>query len=254
MLNIKMDKNVCNALSLIYYENGDVMKKTMIFLTILLLALSVRAMTLLTESDLSNVSNPLSLSINPDQIMKINNKTNAWDNSEGLNKSFPTSSGPMFHFDLNLFEDLDDTEESYASKQFSSFPWLGGNNDINNVQIFLIDPVTGKDWTTLFSYDAPFNNYQIFPLNVIIWKDYNIIINDETINAGGVNAEGVNETNSNGQASSSPSITHSNNDTQSSNNPYRYNIMAGNTDMRDTYIDNRSTTIQSGSWIDIKTH
>jgi hypothetical protein len=231
------------------------MNKFMIFLAILFISLSVRAMTPLTESDLSNVSNPLSLNINPDQIMKINNKTNVWDNSEGLNKSLPTSSGSMFHFDLNLFEDLDETEESYATnKQFSSFPWLGGNDDINNVQIFLINPVTGKDWTTLFSYDASFNNYQIFPLSLIIWKDYNIIINDETINAGGVNAEGVNQTNSNSQASGSPSITHPNNDTQSSNSPYRYNIMSGNIDMRDTYIDNRSTTIQSGSWVDIKTH
>ncbi len=219
-------------------------------MAVLMLPLLLCAMTPLTETDLSNVSNPLSLSILPDHIMEINNKTITRNDSEGLNKLLPTSSGLMLHFDMNLFEDLDVTAERYATnKPFFSFPWFGGNNDIlNNVQIFLIDPVTGKDWTTSSFEDAILNRYQIYPINSITCKDYTIIINAETLNA-----EDTNEPNSNTQATGTPSITHSNNDTRNSNSPYIYTITSGNTDMRDTFINKTNTTIQSGSWVDIKT-
>jgi hypothetical protein len=215
-----------------------------------MVSLFLCAMTPLKESDLSNISNPLSLSINPEQRIKINNKPNAWDDSDGLNQLLPTSSGLMLHFDINLFGDIDETAERYASnKPFSSFTLLWSNNDVfHKVQIFLIDPVTGKNYTTLFSDDDIFNKYQIFPINSITWKNYTTIINAET-----VNAEDTNEPNSNTQATGTPSITHSNIDTSSSNSPYRYNIMSGNADMRDTYINKTNTTIQSGSWVDIKT-
>jgi hypothetical protein len=150
---------------------------------------------------------------------------------------------------MNLFEDLDEAAERYTTdKPFSSFTWLWSKSDVfNTVQIFLIDPVTGKNYTALFSDDAFFNKYQIFPVDLITWKNYTTIIKAET-----VNAEDLNGNNSNTQATDTPSITHSNNDTSSSNSPYRYYIMSGNTDMRDTYINKTNATIQSGSWVDIK--
>ena len=228
----------------------NVMMRFTTFLAVLMSPLFLCAMTPLTETDLSNVSNPLSLSIHPDHIMEINNKTQTWDDSEGHNKLLSTLSGSMIHFDMNLFDDLDVTAERYATnKPFFSFPWFGGNNDIlNNVKIFLIDPVTGKNYTELFSEDAVFNKIQILSINSITWKNYSTIINDET-----VNAEDTNETYSNSQATVTPSIAHTNDDTRSSNSPYTYKIMSGNTDMRDTYINKTNTTIQSGSWVDIKT-
>jgi hypothetical protein len=226
------------------------MKKPIIFVAILLLALSANAMTPLTESDLSNVSNPLSLSINPEQRIKVNNQTNVWDNSDGLNQLLPTSSGLMIHFDMNLFEDLDTAVERYSpEKPFSSFTWLWDKKDaFNKVQIFLIDPVTGKNYTALFSDNVFTIKYLIVPADLITWKNYITITNAET-----VNAEETNGNNINTQATAAPSITYTNDDSRNSTSPYRYYIMSGNTDMRDTYINKTNATIQSGSWVDIKT-
>ncbi len=230
------------------------MGKFLTFLAVLILPFPLCAMTPLTESDLSNVSNPLSLSINIEQIIKTTNKPNSSDSSESLSQLLPTSSGLMLHFDVNLFEDPDETAERYATnKQFSSFPWLGGNNNIlNNVQIFMIDPATGKDWTTLFYEDAIFNQYQIFSINPSFWKNYFTTINGKAVNAEDINNETYNYT----QTTDTPTIPYSypKDDTHSSNSPLSYPIMSGNTEMRDTYINNTSTTIQTGSWLNIRSH
>jgi hypothetical protein len=208
-------------------------------------------MSPLTETDLSNVSNPLSLSINPEQRIKINNIPNEWDDSDGFNQSSQTSSGLRLHFDITLFEDIDETPKRYATNNpFSSLTLLWSNNNVSNdIHIFLIDPITGKNYTALFSDDATFKTYQTFTINQIIWRNYITIMNAET-----VSAEDTNETNSNIKAIGTPSITHANNDIISSDSPYRYNIMSGDILMRDTYINNWNMTIQAGSWTDIKTH
>jgi hypothetical protein len=226
------------------------MKNFIIYVAILFLALSANAMTPLTESDLSNVSNPLSLSINPEQRINVNNQTNVWDTSDGFNQLLPIPSGLMIHFDLNLFEGPGAAEEKDTpDKLFSSFSWLWGKKDVlNKVHIFLIDPVTGKNITSSFSDNASITQYQILPSDLITWKNYAAIINAET-----VSAEDTNGNNINTQATATPSIAHTNDDTRSSNSPYRYYIMSGNTYMRDTYINKTNTTIQSGSWVDIKT-
>ena len=216
------------------------MNKKVVFLACLLLPLSVWSMSPLTETDLSNVSTPPSISINPDQRIKINNKPNAWDDSDGLNQLSPTSSGLRFQFDINLFEDPDETVERYAFNLFSSFSWLKGNNTFNDVQIVIIDPATGKSYTELLTEDSISEDIQTAS---IYWNFYTKIIN----------AEDANRYYSNPQVTGKPSMLYPIDHTQSSNDPYTYVIKAGTIDMRDTYIDNKSTTIQSGSWVNIKT-
>jgi hypothetical protein len=237
-----MDNNVILCI-VFHHGEGAVMNKKVAFLACLLLPLSVWSMSPLTETDLSNVSNPLSISINPDQRIKINNKPNEWDDSEGLNQLSLTSSGLRFHFDINLFEDPDETIEGYAYNLFSSFSWLRVNNTLNNVQIFIIDPVTGESYITSL-YEDPFpNNIRILSNVLNIWED----------KTTGINAEDANRYYSNSQATGKPSMLYPIDRTQSSNDPYSYVIKSGNIDMRDTYINSRSTTIQSGSWVNIKT-
>ena len=218
------------------------MNKIIIFLilSVLLLAISVKAMTPLTEDDLSVVSNPLSLTINLEQINMTSNKPYADDYFDGLNQLSPISSGLRFHFDINLFEDPDETVERYAFNLFSSFSWLKGNNTFNDVQIVIIDPATGKSYTELLTEDSISEDIQTAS---IYWNFYTKIIN----------AEDANRYYSNPQVTGKPSMLYPIDHTQSSNDPYTYVIKAGTIDMRDTYIDNKSTTIQSGSWVNIKT-
>ena len=222
------------------------MNKIIIFLilSVLLLAISVKAMTPLTEDDLSVVSNPLSLTINLEQINMTNNKPYADDYFDGLNQLLLISSGLRFHFDIDLFEDPDETVERDAFNLFSSFSWLRANNTLNNVQIFLINPVTGKSYTTSFSEDSVPDDIQTRWLNLITWKDYATIINAEDANGHYIDTK----------TTLTPSMVYPVDYKNTSNDPYRYDIKSGNTDMRDTYINNRNTNIQSGSWVNIKTH
>ncbi len=223
------------------------MKGLILVLPILLLPLSLCAMTPLTETDLSNVSNPLSLSINPDRIMEINNKTNLGDDSERFNKLLQTSLSSMIHFDMNLFEDLDETAERYATnKEFYSFPWLEGNNDIlYKIPVVLPDPVTWNVWTF---EDTILKDSQILS---ITWKSYIATINGQVGQAEDINNAAFSWT----QTTDTPTIpySHPKDDTRSSNTPLTYTIMSGNIEMRNTYINDSSSTIQSGSWLNIRT-
>jgi hypothetical protein len=65
-----------------YGEN--IMKKTLVFLIILLLPLSAWAMTPVTDSDLSDITGQAGVSINPDMTMDITINTMAWGDADGI--------------------------------------------------------------------------------------------------------------------------------------------------------------------------
>jgi hypothetical protein len=221
-------------------------------LAALISSLFLCAMTPLTESDLSNFSNPLSLSIHPERVLDINNNAMVWSDSENYSKLLSTLSGSLIHFDTNMSEGLDVTAEGQTknNKPFSSFPWLGVNNGFfNNVQLFLIDPVTGKRYYELSTNDSFLNRIQNFSVSSIKWKNYATVMNAETIIP-----EEFFVSHYNNQTADTPSIAYTDDDTRSSNSPYTYKITSGNIDMRDTFINKTNTTIQSGSWTNIRTH
>jgi hypothetical protein len=188
-------------------------------LVILTLPLSLCAMTPLTESDLSNVSNPLSLNTNSDYMMDINSDAKAWDDSDVISKfllNLNRKRNVGLYLDVNNGKTLELQETSKQFSFFSSLSW--SNNDIfNKVQLFLVDPITGKNYNTIASSEdthITYSNPQAENIHTITYPTY----------------------------------------TDSSNSPYRYMIKSGNIDMRDTYINQTRTNINSGSWLDIRTH
>jgi len=195
------------------------MKKIMTLLIILLSPLSLCAMRLLSESDLSNVNSPLSLKINSDNMMDINNGAKAWDDSGGISKFLLNSINLTWNVDLYLDKSNGETIETQETgKHFRSLSLFWGTGMFDNLQFFLIDPVTGKNYTTIVSGEDTQTIY------------------------------------SNPQAEYTHTIAYPNDYMISSKNPYRYIIMDGNIEMRDTYISPTKTIINSGSWLDIRTH
>ncbi|MGD0822377.1 MAG: hypothetical protein ABSA71_16715 [Desulfomonilia bacterium] len=195
------------------------MRRFLTFLAVLILPLFLCAMTPLTESDMSNVSNPLSLMINPDNIMDINNGAKAWDDSGVISKFLLNSINLTWNVDLYLDKSNGETIETQeTSKHFSSLSLLWGNGMFDNLQFFLIDPITGKSYTTI------------------------------------VSGEDTQTTYSNPQAEITHTMAYPIDYTTSLNNPYRYMIMDGNIEMRDTYRSPTTTIINAGSWVDIRTH
>ena len=67
------------------------MKRVMTILAILLLPLSVWAMTPVSDSDLSNVTGQSGVSINADLTMNIGIGTMAWGDADGVNAYWPTA-------------------------------------------------------------------------------------------------------------------------------------------------------------------
>ncbi len=67
------------------------MKRVVTILVILLLPLSVWAMTPVTDSDLSNVTGQSGVSINADLTMNIGIGTLAWGDADGVNAYWPTA-------------------------------------------------------------------------------------------------------------------------------------------------------------------
>ena len=63
------------------------MKRVLTILAILLLPLSVWAMTPVTDSDLSNVTGQAGVSINQDVMMNIHMDVMAWGDADGLGNS-----------------------------------------------------------------------------------------------------------------------------------------------------------------------
>ncbi|MGO9144920.1 MAG: hypothetical protein ACLQDF_00995 [Desulfomonilia bacterium] len=194
------------------------MKKVMTLVLILLSPFSLCAMRLLSESDLSNVNNPFSLSINPNQTTGINKSARAGDDSGGISNYLLNSIDLTNNYDV-LYENRGETLEPRETRNlFFSLSLLWGNGMFNNLQFFLIDPATGKSYTT-------------------------IIFGEDT-----------QTTYSNPQAESTHTMAYPIDYTISLNNPYRYIIMDGTIEMRDTYRSPTTTIINAGSWVDIKTH
>ena len=195
------------------------MRRFLTFLAILILPLFLCAMTPLTESDMSKVSNPLSLKINSDNMMDINNGAKAWDDSGGISKFLLNSINLTWNVDLYLDKSNGETIETQETgKHFRSLSLFWGTGMFDNLQFFLIDPVTGKNYTTIIS------------------------------------GEDTQKTYSNPQVENTHSMAYPTDYTTSLNNPYRYIIMDGNIEMRDTYRSPTTTIINAGSWVDIRTH
>jgi len=195
---------------------GDVVKRTAIFILLFLVALSVRAMSPLSESDLSRINNPLSLNINPHSLVDDNNTSSVDDN--GIISKFLLNSIKLKGNDhVYLFKDNDDQQE--ISKRFSFFPLSVDKDDFRKVQFFFIDPATGKNYMAMINDDDTNDTYNNF---------------------------------SNIKVENTHTMAYPNDYTNSSNNPLTYTIMSGNIEMRKTYINQTKTTIQSGSWLDIK--
>jgi hypothetical protein len=179
------------------------MKKTIIFLAILLLAISVRAMSPLTETDLSNVSNPPSLNTNYYNMRDVNHDS--------------------YNLKWNVYLDLDESngetpETQKTSKRISFLSLLWFKSLFDDLQFYLIDPATGRSYTTIINTEDT-HGYYIRP-----------------------------------QVTDTPTMVYPIDYSHSTNGYYNYDIISGNIEMRDTYINNRSTTIHSGSWVNIKTH
>jgi hypothetical protein len=202
------------------------MMRHLTFLAVIILSFFLCAMTPLTESDMSSASNPFSLNINIDKMKGINNGSKTWDDSGVISK---------FNLRWNVYLYLDDSnreaiETQETSKDFSDPLLCWGQGWFDNLKSYLRD---------LFS--NPF-----------------ALMNDYTkINAQVVNAEDINNVTYRWiLTGDNPSIPYAYpfNQTRSSNTPYSYIIMSGNTEMRDTYINNTSTTIPAGSYTNIRTH
>jgi hypothetical protein len=194
------------------------MQKVMTLLLILLYPLFLCAMSLLSESDLSNVSNPPSLSINFNQRTGIHKSVRAVDDSGGVSNFLLNSIDLASNYDI-LFENHGETMELQETRNlFFSLSLLWGNGMFDSLQFFLIDPVTGKSYTTIISGEDNQTAY------------------------------------SNPQAELTHTMEYPTDYTINLNNPYRYIIMDGNIEMRDTYRSPATTVINAGSWVDIKTH
>jgi hypothetical protein len=194
------------------------MSRLLTFVAVLLLPLSLLAMRSLSDSDLSNIHNPLSLSINPEQAMEINESTVTWSASGSISNILLNSINLKSSFNIYLNEDGGDATEMQAPTGRFHFIYVSWRNNDNyaNIHDFLIDP---KDKTTIASAeDNTGPNYiKVTPVQAMY------------------------------------SIEYPNGLTASSNSAYRYIIKSGDIEMRDTYINETKSAINSGSWVDIKT-
>lgn len=194
------------------------LKKIIIFWIWLLFPLSVWAMTPLTDLDLGNVNNPLSLSINPVQVTDINNETMDWDDGD-MSRFLLFAIKRWSKARLQLPDSaVEAAEESEAFNRFSFFYVSSGNrNDDKSIKNFLIDPITLKDAYTIGSSADDHNQYTISdkPTRSFVYPT-------------GLST-----------SSNSPVIVHVKPD--------------GNTLLRTYYTNDTNSTIRPNSWVDIKT-
>jgi hypothetical protein len=208
--------NVLNGL----WENfGEIMKRlSVLLITILLLPFNISAMSTLSDSDLSNVSNPLSLSINPDQITEPDNTYLEAVDYSGISKFLLNTIKHGIVFNPVAHEDNNKIWETNAMGVPPFFFVLWDQKDSQIIiKNFLIDPITLKDTTAKVSAEDNIYNVTATPAGntrTMYYPD------------GAVN---------------------------SSSNSSTYTIRSGNTEMRDTYINQTRSTIQPNSWVDIKT-
>lgn len=208
------------------------MRSYLTFLAVLILSLFLCAMTPLTESNMSNASNPFSLNTNIDNMMSINIGSKTWGDSSVISKFLLNSINLTWNVDLSLDESNGETIETQeTSKDFSDPLLCWGQGWFDNLQSYILD---------LFNNPLVLINYYTTPNSQVI------------------NAEGINDTNSSYrwiQTTNKPSISYAYPyDETRIYAPCRYDIMDGNLELRDTYINNTITIIQSGSYTNIRTH
>jgi hypothetical protein len=217
-----VDWNVYLRVADIRHEGVSlIMKRLLTFVAVLLLPLSLWAMRPLSDFDLSNINNPLSLSINPDQAITINDNSIIWNDSDGISKFLLNSINLERSSYIYLNETGSETIETQTTTSRFHFLYVSWPNNDNflSIQTFLIDPITLKDKTVLASAEdnIGFNNIKMFPVRTTHGMEY-----PDSLST-------------------------------SSNSSYNYIIKSGDIEMRNTYINQTQSIINSGSWVDIKT-
>ena len=215
-----------------------------ILLTVLLLPSAAIAMKPLSENDLLNVNISQSLSIGHDQVKEAHKNTRIKDDSEGLDECCQASSESMIlQFEMKLFEVTSETTDSQSTyKPSFQFISLWSRDDTYpEARISLVDPINEKEYPSIISQGDGYSRNQILSFNAEDWKEYETIIS----------VEEKTENNISIMITDRHSIHHSDEYMSHSDSPYTFQIMSGNTLMRETYIQDRRTFIQSGSWVDI---
>ncbi len=174
-------------------------------------------MSTLSDSDLSDVSNPLSLSINPDQIMESDTTYLEALDYSGISKFLFNTIKRGIVFNPDTHEDNNRIWETQEMDTPLFFALWDNNDSQIIIKNFLIDPITLKDITA---------------------TDY-----DEVIY---INVRSP-------QAGNTYSIEYPHGAINNSNTSGTYTITSGNIEMRDTFINQTRSTIQPNSWVDIKT-
>ena len=191
-------------------------KRVSALLATILLPITLFAMSTLSDSDLSNVSNPLSLSINPDQIMESDNDSLEAVDYSGISKFLLNSIKRGIVFNPDVHDDKNKTRETQAMGTPLFFVLWDHEESQISIQNFLIDPITLKDNTAMVSAEDITYNVSATPAK----NTHTLAYPDGVMN--------------------------------SSSSPGRYVIKSGNIEMRDTYINQTRSSIQSKSWVDIK--
>lgn len=159
--------------------------------------------------------------------MDNNDSTITWGDSGGISNFLLNSIKLKSNFNNYLNEDGGYPTETQATTgrfYFFSVLWYNNDNYIS-IQNFLIDPITLKDKAT---------------------QDKTTIVSaEDTTGPNNTKATPVETTHS---------MNYPNGLTNSSNGAYRYIIESGDIKMRDTYINQTKSIINTGSWVDIKTH
>ena len=192
------------------------MNKIMTFLGIILMPLSVWTMTPIMDSDLAEVNSPTGLTINPYQ-MKGNINTMVWDDSDAISKFFLNSIIRRKYFDIQLDEYSGSAIETdtIAKHIPSSFDARSINMD---AQIFMIDPITGKNYNTINTNVNTYDRYHI--ISDLLERMYH-------------------------------NLTYSKGYTSSPNSPIYIKLESG---MRDYYTGPTEFSIPNNSWMDVNVH
>ncbi len=173
-------------------------------------------MNTLSDSDLSDISNPLSLSINSEKITESGNDSLEAVDYSGISKFLLNTIKRGIVFNPDIPEDTTKLWETQEKDTPLFFVLLDSKESQIIIKNFLIDPITLKDTTA---------------------TDYNEVIHIDIRST---------------QAENTHSIEYPRGAINSSNTSSTYTITSGNTEMRNTYINQTRTTIQPDSWVDIK--
>lgn len=199
------------------------MKDLISFIIVFLMSLPAWAMTSLADADLSEVSNPQSLGILTEAAG--DNAGNSEEPRPGILKKFYKNSRKKSLYSLvslEINEPLDvneSMENDEAENRYILSPTEQRREMQQQQRSLLIDQINGKYLKDLvYSEDNP----------------------DITITTGTVR-----DTNTH-------TLDYSEGNKNSLSSSYSYRLYFNNTEMRDTFINQRNSDIKSGSWVDIK--